>query len=90
MNKDELRWMLSELTEKNAVIRGYAQMALECDHPEWAMKYIFSIIQHIDKLTVLTSIITDLYLTGKDDGCDTGDAAALASIAARAESIKLH
>ncbi|MFA4884892.1 MAG: hypothetical protein WC601_03810 [Desulfotomaculaceae bacterium] len=91
MNKDELKWMLSELS----IIRGNAQLALECDHPEWARKYISSIIRHIDKLTVLTAIITDLYLTGKDDDCDSNnvsgsDLAALAKIATRAENIKLH
>lgn len=97
MNKDELKWMLSELNEKNTIIRGYAQMALECDHPKWARKYISSIIQHVDRITALTSIITELYLTGKDDDCDSdshsvskSDPAALANIAARAENIKLH
>ncbi len=97
MNKDELKWMLSELNEKNIIIRGYAQMALECDHPKWARKYISSIIQHIDKITALTSIITDLYLTGKDDDSDSisdsvsgSNTAVLAGSAARTENIKLH
>lgn len=95
MNKDELKWMLSELSEKNTVIRGYAQMALQCDHPKWARKYISSIIQHIDRITAVTSVIADLYLTGKDDDYDIdkicgAGLAALAKIAARAENIKLH
>ena len=95
MNKDELKWMLSELSEKNNVIRGYAQLALECDHSKWARKYISSIIQHIDKLTALTSIITDLYLSGKDDDSDSisvssSNTAILAGSAVRTENIKLH
>ena len=93
MNKDELKWMLSELNEKNTVIRGYAQLALECDHPKWARKYISSIIQHIDRITAVTSVIADLYLSGEDDDCysdNVSGPAALAKIAARAESIKLH
>lgn len=93
MNKDELRWMLSELSEKNTVIRGYAQLALQCDHPKWARKYISSIIKHIDRITAVTSVIADLYLSGKDDDRNSdsaGGPAALAKIAARAESIKLH
>lgn len=71
MNKGELKWMISELIDKNTVIRGYAQLALKCDHPNWAKKYITSIIQQIDKITALTTIITDLYLDGKDDSCDS-------------------
>jgi hypothetical protein len=72
VNKDELKWMINELNEKNTVIRGYAQLALECDHHNWAKKYIASIIQQIDKITALTTIISDLYLDGKDDSCDSG------------------
>jgi hypothetical protein len=94
MNKDELRWMLAELMEKNTVIRGNAQLALECDHPKWAKKYISSIILHIDKITALTSIITDLFLNEKNDDSDSdkvsASTAALAKISARAENIKLH
>lgn len=94
MNKEELKWMLNELNEKNTIIRGYAQLALECDHPRWARKYISSIIQHIDKITAVASIITDLYLSGKDNDCDSdiesSIPASLADIAARAENIKLH
>lgn len=71
MNKGELKWMINELNERNTVIRGFAQMALECDHPVWAKKHISSIIQQIDKITALTSIISELYLGGKDDGCDS-------------------
>ncbi len=71
MNKGELKWMINELNEKNTVIRGFAQMALECDHPVWAKKHISSIIQQIDKITALTAIISDLYLGGKDDGFDS-------------------
>jgi hypothetical protein len=67
VNKGELKWMINELNEKNTVIRGYAQLALECDHHNWAKKYIASIIQQIDKITALNTIITDLYLDGKDD-----------------------
>ncbi len=95
MNKDELRWMLSELSEKNTVIRGYAQLALQCDHPKWARKYISSIIKHIDRITAVTSVVADLYLSDKGDGCDSDKVhgtsqTILAKIAARAESIKLH
>ncbi len=94
MNKDELRWMLAELIEKNTVIRGNAQLALECDHPKWTKKYISSIIRHIDKITALTSIITDLFLNEKNDDSDSdkvrASTAALAKISARAENIKLH
>ncbi len=93
MNKDELRWMLSELSEKNTVIRGYAQLALQCDHPKWARKYISSIIKHIDRITAVTSVIADLYLSGKDDDRKSDSAsgpAASAKIAARSENIKLH
>jgi hypothetical protein len=95
VNKDELRWMLAELNEKNALVRGYAQMALECDHPRWARKHISSIIRHIDKITALMSIITDLYLIGEDDVCENDSVSSrelvsLANIAARAENYKLH
>lgn len=71
MNKGELQWMINELNEKNTVIRGFAQLALECDHPVWAKKHISSIIQQIDKITALTAIISELYLEGKDDSCDS-------------------
>lgn len=71
MNKGELKWMINELNEKNTVIRGFAQMALECDHPVWAKKHISSIIQQIDKITALTAIISELYLGSKDDSWDS-------------------
>lgn len=75
MKKGELKWMINELNDKKTVIRGYAQLALECDHPNWAKKYIASIIQQIDKLTTLTTIISDLYLDGEDNsyGCKSED-----------------
>ena len=67
MDKGDLKWMISELNEKNTVIRGYAQLALRCDHPKWTKRYISSIIQQIDRITALNTIITDLYLSDKDD-----------------------
>jgi len=71
VNKGELRWMIHELNEKSSVIKGYAQMALECDHPHWSKKYIASIIQQVDKITAFTTIIYDLYLDGRDDNCES-------------------
>jgi hypothetical protein len=68
VNKGELRWMIHELNEMSSVIKGYAQLALECDHPHWSKKYIASIIQQVDKVTALTTIISDLYLN-RDDSC---------------------
>ena len=67
MEKGELKWMIAELNEKNTVIRGYAQLALKCDHPRWTKRYIASIIQQIDRVTALNRIITDLYLSDIDD-----------------------
>lgn len=72
MNYEELKWMISELNDKAAVIRGYAQMALEYDHPNLSKKYINSIIRQIDKITALNSVITTLYLCGDDDNHDSG------------------
>lgn len=69
MNRGELEWMIHELNDTSSVIRGYAQLALECEHPNWSKKYITSIIQQIDKLTALTTLISGLYLNGEDDKC---------------------
>jgi hypothetical protein len=71
VNKGELKWMISELNEKNTIIRGYAQLALKCDHPKWTKRYIASIIQQIDRITALNTIITELYLIDKDDNNDS-------------------
>lgn len=94
MDKGELKWLISELNDKNTVIKGYAQMALKCDHPNWTKRYITSIIQQIDKITAVTAIITDLYLSGSDDNCDNDNfiskSAALESLIARSSNIKFH
>lgn len=94
MDKGELKWLISELNDKNTVIKGYAQMALKCDHPNWTKRYITSIIQQIDKITAVTAIITDLYLSGSDDNGDTDNcirkSAALESLIARSSNIKFH
>ena len=70
MDKEELKWMIHELNDKSTVIRGYAQLAMECDHPNCSKKYIASIIRQIDKVTALTTIISDLYLDGEEGDCD--------------------
>lgn len=94
MNKDELKWMLSELNEKNAVIRGYTQLALECDHPKWAKRYLLSIIKQTDQITSLTKLITDLYINSKDKDCDwvSGNSPALLDnlVSIKTENMKLH
>ena len=76
MNRAELAWMLDELTDKATVIRGYAQMALECEHPNWSKQYINSIIRQIDKLSALNKVIATLYLNGDehydDDNYNSG------------------
>jgi hypothetical protein len=94
VDKGELKWLISELNDKNTVIKGYAQMALKCDHPNWTKRYITSIIMQIDKITAVTAIITDLYLSGSDDN-DNNDncsskAAALENLIARSANIKFH
>ena len=94
MDKGELKWLISELNDQNTVIKGYAQMALKCDHPNWTKRYIASIIQQIDKITAVTAIITDLYLSGSDDSGDSDNcsskAAALENLMARSANIKFH
>lgn len=98
MDKGALKWLISELNDKNTVIKGYAQMALKCDHPNWTKRYITSIIQQIDKITAVTAIITDLYLSGIDDSGDSGDSdndncsksAAMENLIARSSNIKFH
>lgn len=70
MNKEGLIWMINELNDKATVIRGYAQMALQCDHPGWSKKYINSIIRQIDKISALNTVITALYLCDDDDNHD--------------------
>jgi hypothetical protein len=94
VDKGELKWLISELNDKNTVIKGYAQMALKCDHPNWTKRYITSIIQQIDKITAVTAIITDLYLSGSDDSGDNDNciskSAALEDLIARSSNIKFH
>jgi hypothetical protein len=95
VDKGELKWLISELNDKNTVIKGYAQMALKCDHPNWTKRYITSIIQQIDKITAVTAIITDLYLSGSDDSGDSDNdncskSAALENLIARSSNIKFH
>ncbi|MEG3072383.1 MAG: hypothetical protein HQP61_04505 [Peptococcaceae bacterium] len=72
MNKKELQWMINELNDKATVIRGYAQMALECDHPDWSKKYINSIIRQTDKIAALNTLIASLYLGKDEKNCDSG------------------
>ena len=72
MSKEELKWMINELNDRATVIRGYAQMALECDHPDWSKKYINSIIRQTDKIAALNILITSLYLSKNEENCDGG------------------
>lgn len=72
MNKEKLQWIINELNDKATVIRGYAQMALECDHPDWSKKYINSIIRQIDKIAALNTLITSLYLGKDEENCGAG------------------
>jgi hypothetical protein len=95
VDKGELKWLISELNDKNTVIKGYAQMALKCDHPNWTKRYITSIIQQIDKITAVTAIINDLYLSGSDDNSDSDNdncskSATLENLIARSSNIKFH
>jgi len=72
VNKEELQWIINTLNDKATVIRGYAQMALQCDHPGWSKKYINSIIRQIDKIAALNALITSLYLGKDEENCDGG------------------
>jgi len=94
VDKGELKWLISEVNDKNTVIKGYAQMALKCDHPNWTKRYITSIIQQIDKITAVTAMITDLYLSSSDDSGDSdissSKSAALENLIARSSNIKFH
>jgi hypothetical protein len=94
VDRGELKWLISELNDKNTVIRGYAQMALKCDHPNWTKRYIASIIQQIDKISAVTAIITDLYLSDKEDNSDSDNisckSATLENLISRSTNIKFH
>ncbi len=95
MKKDELKWMLLELNENIAVIRGYAQLALECDHNKWAARYLALILKQTDKITCLTNIVTDLYINDKGSDCE-GDSsgkdipAGMEHLFTKTSNIKLH
>ncbi len=72
MDREELKWMIDELNDKATVIRGYAQLALECEHPGRSKKYIKAIIRQIDRLSALNTVIETLYLCADDDSHDCG------------------
>jgi hypothetical protein len=95
VDKDVLKLMIAELNEKNTVIRGYAQLALKCDHPRWTKRYIASIIQQVDRITALNRIITDLYLSNTDNNNDSDNysssgSAMLDSLISRHTNFKFH